>query len=143
MLGAPARYACSMGVFKSLVDKAKEKKDELAREAAKKAAKTALEQGAKAALGALDATGKAIEDALFGEARGGQGEAGEAKDEKPARSEPEDPFVRVNAAEAAKKRDLQRERESADLRAGRAAKAEADEKEIDAELLALKKKLGK
>jgi hypothetical protein len=125
-----------MGVFKSLVDKAKQKKDELARKAAKQAAKTALEQSAKAAMGAIDSTGRAIEKALFGDteeesAKSEDAAALDAKEAKP------DPFAKLKAAEVAK-----REREADAARAGRAARLEAEDKEIDAELAALKKKLG-
>jgi hypothetical protein len=61
------RYLEPMGVFKSIADKAKEQRDELAKKAAKKAARTALEQGAKAAMGAIDAAGNAIEKVIFGD----------------------------------------------------------------------------
>ena len=130
-----------MGVFKSLVDKAKDKKDELQKKAARKAARTALEQGAKAAMGAIDGAGKAIERALFGDAE----EEGKTEDDEAPASK-RDPFAKQKAAEADKRRAAARpERGVKDddaLRAGRAAKVAAEEKEIDAELAALKRKLG-
>jgi hypothetical protein len=134
-----------MGVFKSLVDRAKEKRDELAKKAAKKAAKTALEESAKAALGAIDGAGKAIERALFGDAEEQKkGDLDVPDEEKP------DPFAKLKAAEAAKAaasedspRRGARVKERAMDEAARAAKHDAEEKEIDAELAELKRKLGK
>jgi hypothetical protein len=144
-----------MGVFKSLVDKAmqksdelarkaQEKRDELARKAAKRAAKTALEQGAKAAMGAIDGAGKAIERVLFGdEERDKERDEERARaknddaEDEPAEQARPDPFAKLKAAEAAKA-----ERGAENERVVRAAKHEAEEKEIDAELAALKKKLG-
>ncbi len=123
-----------MGVFKSIVDKANKKKDELAQKAAKQAAKTALEQSAKAALGAIDATGRAIEKALFGKE---DEEGAKSADSVPKPPAP-DPFAKLKAAEA-----LKRDREKQSVKAVTASKVEADEREIDAELAALKKRLAK
>jgi hypothetical protein len=67
-----------MGVWKSLVDRMKDKRDELARKAAKKAA---------------GSVGKAIEKALFGDLD----EKDEISEEAP------DPFAKLKAAEAEKK----------------------------------------
>ncbi len=129
-----------MAGFKSLVDKAKKKKDELAREAAKKAAKAAVRQGAEAALGAIDATGRAIEKAIFGDVM--DGAAGKEKEgrgrasEPPSPAAPPDPFARLKAAEAAKRDEERAQTE-------RAAQRARDERDIDDELAALKKRLGK
>jgi hypothetical protein len=125
-----------MGVFKSIADKAKEQRDLLAKKAAKKAAKTALEQGAKAAMGAIDAAGNAIERAIFGDS-----EEQDAPKGKPERDEPPpDPFAKLKAAAEAMKEDERKEEDAA--RRARAARAAEDEKAIDAELEALKKKIG-
>jgi hypothetical protein len=106
-----------MGLFKSLVDKAREKRDELGKKAAKKAATAALEHGTEAATTALDNVGKAIGKAIFGDS-----------DEKKTSDPPPapDPFAKQKAAEAARK-----------------ARAEQDERDVDDELAALKRKLGK
>jgi hypothetical protein len=117
-----------MGLFKSILDKVRDKKDELQKAAAKKAARIAVDQSAKAAKGALNSAGKAIEKALFGN----------AEEEHPHEEEKPDPFAQLKASEAEKKRRDREEKLHAAERAEEQAKAE---KEIDAELAALKKKL--
>jgi hypothetical protein len=134
------RYLEPMGVFKSIADKAKEQRDELAKKAAKKAARTALEQGAKAAMGAIDAAGNAIEKVIFGDSER-EAPSKKGRDEPEGRKEPvPDPFAKLKAAAEAMKQE-EREEEDAARRA-RAAKVAEDEKAIDAELEALKKRLG-
>ena len=62
-----ARYNESVGRFDSLLEKLKDKRKELVRRAAGKAASAALEGTTKAALGAVDSMGNAIEKAIFGD----------------------------------------------------------------------------
>lgn len=85
--------------------------------AAGKAADVALDRTKKAALGAADTMGEAIEKAIFGDVEGSR-----------ERKTPEapDPFARLKAKEKA-------EREA----------AEKAEEEVDADLRELKKRLGK
>ena len=76
-----------MGVWKSLVTRMKDKRDELARKAAKRAAGAVVDSAGKA----VDSVSKAIEKAVFGD---------------PAEHEetpPADPFAKLKAAEAEKK----------------------------------------
>ncbi len=80
-----------MGVWKSLVDRMKDKRDELARKAAKKAAQTAVDSAGKLVAG----VGNALERAIFGDL------SNEA--EPPAEKAPSDPFAKLKAAEAEKK----------------------------------------
>jgi hypothetical protein len=75
--------------------------------------------------------GKAIEEALFGDAE-------EAKPE--AEDAPADPFAKLKAAEAAQKERDRAEKQAAKERAAAEKKRDAD---VDAELAALKKRLGK
>ncbi len=110
---------------KSFLDKLKDKRNELVRRAAGKAADAALDRTKKAALGAADTVGEAIERAIFGDVES-------SKNEEQAPRAP-DPFARLKAKEKA-------EREAADDRADKAAKAE---EEVDAELRELKRRLGK
>src|SRR5215472_16057254 len=135
---APDATFKGMGLFKSAVDKLRGKKDELEKKAAKKAARVAIEQGAKAARGALDSVGNAIEKAIFGDVEGGTDDAyeEEAHEEK---AKP-DPFAALKAAEAKKREEGRREELIAKEPTERQARNEA---EIDAELAAMKKRLGK
>ncbi|HEY5241712.1 MAG TPA: hypothetical protein VIJ22_09615 [Polyangiaceae bacterium] len=80
-----------MGVWKSLVDRMKDKRDELARKAARKAAQTAVDSAGRLVGG----VGKALERALFGDL--------EDNSEAPAEKAPADPFAKLKAAEAEKK----------------------------------------
>ncbi len=127
-----------MGLFKSLVDKVKGTQKDLE----KKAAKMALEQGAKAARSALDLAGDAIERAIFGD----DDAKADSKDDKDATSastktkDAPDPFAKLKAVEAAKKERAREEKRLAKERVAAEAKREDD---VDAELEALKKKLGK
>jgi hypothetical protein len=116
-----------MGVWKSLVDRMKDKRDELARKAAKKAARSAVDSAGKM----VDGVGKAIEEALFGDAEEPGPEAVEA---------PADPFAKLKAAEAAQK---ERDRVEKQLAKESAAANKKLDREVDAELAALKKRLGK
>jgi hypothetical protein len=131
-----------MSRFKSLVDKMKEKSDEWQKKAAKKAAETALKQGARAATGAMDAAGKALERVIFGDAPAAKGDDDaerEREREAPAPAPP-DPFAKMKAAEKAEKERAQEEKRRAKERAEKQTKIE---EELDDELAALKKKLGK
>lgn len=107
-----------------LLDKLKEKRNELVRRAAGKAADAALDRTRKAALGAADTVGEAIERAIFGDVESSKTEEGTPQ--------APDPFARLKAKEKA-------EREAAE-RAEQAGKADKD---VDAELRELKKRLGK
>src|SRR5580698_10323916 len=93
----------SVSLWRSLLDRMKDKKDELQRKAVKKAAQ-----------GALDSAGRAIEKALFGD----------APPDAPREPAPPDPFAKLKAAEADKKE--------------RAAAQKKLDREVDAELRALK-----
>jgi hypothetical protein len=117
-----------MGLLKSLVEKVKGKKDELQKKAAKKAAKVAIDRSARAAKGALDSAGNAIERAIFGDV------------EEEAATEAPDPFAALKATEAKKKEDALEEKRHAKERTAKQARSEL---EVDAELAAMKKKLGK
>ena len=108
-----------MSLWKSLVDRMKEKKDELQKQAVKKVAR-----------GALDSAGRVIDKALFGERPG----------DAPEMPEPPDPFAKLKAAETAKKESERRERAQAKERA--AAQKKLD-REVDAELAAMKDRLRK
>ena len=138
-----------MGFWKGLVDKVTQKKEELEDEAkkraAKKAAEMAIDTGKAAAKAAvknagktLDYAGKKLEEALFGEATPDD-------DAPPSSSKPQakaekapDPFAKLKADEVARK-----ERDTAEKAAAKArdeARAKT-EREVDDELLALKKKI--
>ena len=80
-----------MGVWKSLLERAKEKKDELQRKAVRKAARGAVEAAGKV----VDAASKVVEDAVFGEMP-----ESAAKD---AEAPPPDPFAKLKKAEAERK----------------------------------------
>jgi hypothetical protein len=110
-----------VSLWKSLVDRMKDKKDELQRKAVKKAAQ-----------GALDSAGRAIEKAIFGDSKADAAEA--------EKVEAVDPFAKLKAAEA-QTRDRERQ-DKAKAKERAAAKAKVDE-EVDAELAAMKKKLRK
>jgi len=110
---------------RSFLDKLKDKRNELVRRAAGKAADAALDRTKKAALGAADTVGEAIERAIFGDVES-------SKKEEQGTPQAPDPFARLKAKERA-------EREAAE----RAEQAEKAEDEVDAELRELKKRLGK
>lgn len=119
-----------MGLFKSILDKAQAKKRELEKKAAQKAAEEAaalaIARGKKAALAAVEQAGKSlksagatIEEALFGpEGEESSAEAKSAPKAKPAPSTTE--VAAVKAAEEAR-----------------------FEREVDEELAALKRRIGK
>ncbi len=131
------RYTESVGRFDSLLEKAKEKRKELVRRAASKAASAALEGTTRAAVGAVDSVSNAIEKAIFGDVLKSKDDPASG-DERDARNTPEvpDPFARLKEKERAEALAA----ESARARAQ--AKTKLDE-DVDAELSALKKKLGK
>jgi hypothetical protein len=118
-----------MGAWKSLVERMKDARDELARKAAKKAAQTALDSAGKA----MGAAGKALERALFGDL---DADVAPKKDDETPRV---DPFAKLKAAEAAQKERLRVE----NAEQQRAADQKKIDQGIDAELAAMKKKLGK
>lgn len=124
-----------MSLFKSFVDKVKQKKDDLQKKAVKRAAEVALDQSAKAARGIVKGAGQALGNALFGDERDArQAEAAAAPEPPP------DPFAKLKAAERQRAEAAQAaDRELRD----RARKAAALEQDVDAELAALKKKLGR
>ena len=85
-----------VGKLREIVDKMKAAPGRLGRHAAKKAAEAAVDVTAKAARGALDSMGDALEKAMFGD-------ADEKKKEKNEKSDPPpDPFAKLKAAERAK-----------------------------------------
>jgi hypothetical protein len=110
-----------VGRLATLLDKVKDKRNELVRRAAGKAADVALDRTKKAALGAADSVGEALEKVLFGDVdTSKEGSAPAARPEAP------DPFASLKAKE----------------RAACEAKAAGDA-EVDAELEALKKRLAR
>jgi exonuclease VII large subunit len=117
-----------MGVWKSFVDRMKDKREELQRKAVKKAAQTALDSAGKA----VDLAGKAVERALFGN-------LDDDDDAKKGAPPPPDPFAKLKAREAERK-----EQEREEKRRAKEAKARELrlEKEVDSDLAALKKRLG-
>jgi len=116
-----------MSVWKSLVERMKDTRDELARKAAKRVAQAALDSAGKAA----DSAGKALGRVLFGEKLRGSG----------AEDAPQpDPFAKLKAAEAAKKA---RERSDKEKEGERAAETKKLDEDVDTELAAMKKKLSK
>jgi hypothetical protein len=117
-----------MSIWKSWVERMRDTRDELARKAAKKAARAALDTAGKAA----GSAGKAIERALFGDER--------VSAKKPEEAPAPDPFARVKAAEAERKERERADRQRAKERAAGEKKRDDD---VDAELAAMKKKLGK
>jgi hypothetical protein len=118
-----------VGRFSSLLGKMKESRDELVRRAAKKAADAALDRTKDAARGALDSVSDTIERAIFGNVL--KGDADKAPREKKDASEVPDPFAKLKA----------REREPAP--APPAPTPGAADDDVEAELGALKKRLGK
>jgi hypothetical protein len=113
-----------VGRFSSLLGKVKDKKDELVRRAAGKAADVALDRTKKAALGAVDSVGEAIEKAIFGDVQSSKDAPAPAATEQAP-----DPFARLKAKERAEHVE-------------RDAKPARDD-DVDAELEALKKRLGR
>ena len=120
-----------MGLWKSISDRMKAKREELQRRAVRKAAETALDSAGKA----VESAGKAVGRALFGD-----GSDDEAAAQEKAPETPPDPFAKLKAREKADKERAREEKRRDEERA--AAKARL-EKDVDEELAALKKKLGK
>jgi hypothetical protein len=109
-----------------LLGKMKDKRNELVRRAAGKAADAALDRTKKAALGAVDSMGDALEKAIFGDVQGSEDDS-----DAPGTPAGPDPFARLKAKERA-------ERE-----AGQTKTDPTPDDDVDAELEALKKRLGK
>ena len=128
-----------MSIFKSLVDRVKEKKDELQREALKRAAKGTLKAAGSAVEGTVDRAGKALERVIFGDEVGGEPKDAEAEGEGAAEARP-DPFAKQKAAEVERSARKHEEERRSKERALREKKLDA---EVDEELAALKKRLGK
>jgi hypothetical protein len=135
-------YACCMGFWKGLVDKATQKKEELEEEAkkraAKKAAEMALDTGKAVARSAVknagktfDYAGKKLGEAIFGP-------MGDEEAVPFSTKAAPDPFAKVKADEAARKLATQKEKAVAKEREQERAKTE---REVDDELAALKKKI--
>jgi hypothetical protein len=120
-----------MGVWKSLVERMKDKREELQRKAVKKAARAALDGAGKT----VDLAGRAVERVLFGNLDDDEDGKAKKKPEPPA-----DPFAKLKAAEAAQKEREREEKQRAKDERARKARVDA---EVDADLAALKKKLGK
>jgi hypothetical protein len=117
-----------MGVWKSLVERMRDTRDEFARKAAKKVARTALDSAGKA----VGSAGNALERALFGD---------DARKPSGTEQAPKvDPFAKLKAAEAERKARERREKERVPERA--ADKRTLDEV-VDAESAAMQKKLRK
>ena len=130
-----------MGLFKSLVDKLQDKKDELQEKAAKKTAEIALKKSADAARGIVAGAGKRIEEALFGDV---EDEVPKAEDEKPR---PKTRRDEEREADERKKKLVEDQKRLVKDRAA-AAKEREDaavklEKDIDSDLAALKRKIAK
>lgn len=117
----------SMGLWKALVGKILEKTDEARGKAVQKATDMAIDRGKRAAKAAVGGTARKIEEAIFGDV------LDEAAEKKKLAAEPKpDPFAKLKAAEAKKKEE--------DFAAKAKARAERD---VENELTAMKKKLGK
>lgn len=113
-----------------LRDKLDEMKKRAQRELAERAAKAAMDRSKEAAVSAFESAKKRLGDALFGEEEGAGRAPASPDGEQKAREDEAGRKLREGAARQA-------EREA------RAAKAAEDEKRIDDELAALKRKLGK
>ena len=141
-----------MSLFKSLVDKvqqtkddlgekAAEKKRELERKAAQKAAEAALKRGAETAKAALVGAGKRIEEALFGEDEPDPKPEERKSSLRDGLATPVRPPRRLDDDQPKKPAPTtpSRDRVASDP----AAAAARQDREIDDELAALKRKLGK
>ena len=127
--------------FKPLTDRLEKKRRDLERQAAEKVARATLERGTQAARDALQSAGKAVEAALFGDGGG----AAVAKSEGAAPAKPPGALAKEAAADAARRREAVKEAHARELQRAddRARVEESRDAEIDAELAAWKKKLGK
>lgn len=132
-----------MGFWKDLSSKVSQKKEELEEEAKKRAAKKAqdmaIETGKAAARSAvknagktLDYAGKKLGEALFGPSPDDESAADKQEEEAP------DPFAKLKAQETARKAAAEKEKVTAREREAARQKAERD---VDAELEALKRKI--
>lgn len=116
-----------------MLDKLQAKKEELQKEAAKKAAEVALEKSKQAAKSAVTNAGKTLEKVLFGDAPESEKEPTSEAKQKAA----------GDKLRAAAERQKVREESDAKERAEREHKERQLERDVDDELAALKKKLGK
>lgn len=157
-----------MSFFKGIADKLQQKKEELEEEArrraAKKATDMAIASGKAAARSAvrnaergLDFAGKQIERVLFGEAiddedgavDDGNGRSGhEAGRDREREERAPDPFAKLRAREAEataarEARDTESRAAAAREEAARRERSAEREREVDDELAALKRRLGK
>lgn len=132
-----------MGMWDEL-DKLKKRAQ---RELAERAAKAAVEKSKEAATNAFKSASKKLGDALFGEEQAPK--SAPASDlERKAREDETGKKLREAAArqadrEAAEKTRAERGQREAEAREARARAAADAEKQIDDELAALKKKIGK
>jgi len=124
---AAGRYTARVGKLSSLLDKVKASRDELVRRAAKKAADAAIERAKDAGRSALDSVSDTIEKAIFGNVLPSSPDDGRSEAKV---TEPPDPFAKLKA----------REREPP---LPPPAPKEARDEEVEGELAALKKRLGK
>jgi hypothetical protein len=113
-----------MGLYKSIREKLRAKKEELEKEAAKRALAKIADTAKKRGASAVESAGKKIEEMLFGDSE--PAPPSEEPKEKP------DPF-----------RDLKRREKEAKAAPPKAPSQADVEGEVDRELSALKKKLGK
>ena len=133
-----------MGLWKGLVDKVSQKKEELEEEAkkraAKKAAEIAIDTGKAAARSAVKNAGKTLDFAgkKLGEALFGPEPEGGAQSPEASKKAAPDPFAKVKADEAARKVATQTEKTAVKEREQARARSE---REVDDELAALKKKI--
>jgi len=128
-----------MSWFKSISERLEEKKRDLEREAAERAARTVVRRGARAVKDALASVSEAAEAALFGPE-----DAIPAEDAKT----PTDEASRASTprAEVLGLRDAADRGRAEDASRAAAQKARAEQAldaEVDAELAAMKKRLGK
>lgn len=134
-----------MGVW----DKLDDLKKRAQRELAERAAKAAVDRSKEAARAALDSATKRIGDVLFGEDPTAEAKGPEAQRERQkAREDDAGRKLREAAArqadrETADKARAERDQRESEARAARAKAAAEAEKQIDDELAALKKKIGK
>jgi len=117
-----------MSVWKSFVERMKDARNDLARQAAKKVARTALDSAGKA----VGEAGRALQSALLGD----DPRAPPTSEEAPK----PDPFAKLKAAETERHARERTEKQRAKERAAEQKKLDED---LDVDLAAIKKKLGK
>jgi hypothetical protein len=140
-----------MGIFKSLKDKLDKKKEEVEQKAMEKAAEMALKKTKDTAKNAIEGVSKKLENALFGDDEKSQ--ANEDDDEAAESERPKPKKKSAAATDAGENRVADKKREKEQLerdyerfvkdREAAVAKKAAFEKEVDDDLAALKKRLGK